>query len=407
MTDVCVARQPIFGTAGDVAGYELLSCHSATDARARRFGHGVATAEVVTAVLGLGLEQLTAGRAAYVGITPEMLIQGTYSVLPRDGVVIELPENVEPDDQIEFACEQLVNAGYVLALDASSGWDSPRLLELASVVKVDVRDQPPFRLDAIAQELAVYDIRLLADCVHTAQERALCAGLGYELFQGSYYARPAVVRSRALGSEEVAIIRALNVLRDAQASEADAEAIFATDVGLASKLLRMVNAAAHDSDIASIRDALQIQGRDALGTWLALLLTSSIAARDSATRELLHLAVQRARLCELMVGPSGRACDAHAMFLVGLFSLLDAIAGMPMDALLEPLALPAPLRDALLERTGPYAISLVMAEAWERGDWTTVRRYASVAGIEPPEISPLYVQSLVWTRDRLRSLNAA
>ena len=407
MTGVCVARQPIFGTSGDVAGYELLSCHPAIDARARRVGRGAAAAEVVQAVLSLGLDQLAAGRVAYIGITPEMLLCRAYTVLPRDGVVIELFEDVEADDQLEFACEQLVNAGYTLALDAYSAWDSPHLLELASVVKVDVRDQPPFRLDAIAQELAVYDVRLLADRVHTAQERALCAGLGYELFQGTYYARPEVVRNRALGSEEVAIIRALNVLRDARATDADAEAVFSTDVELTSKLLRIVKASARDTGIDSIRAALQLTGRDELGMCLGLLLASAIAARESASRELLHLTVQRARLCAMLAGPVARARDAHSMFLVGLFSLLDAMAGMPTDVLVRPVALSLPFREALLERLGPYAVPLSIAEAWEQGDWATVRRHASFAGIDASEISTLYVQSIAWTRDRLRSLHAA
>ena len=407
MAGVCVARQPIFGTSGDVAGYELLSCHSTIDARALRVGRGAAAAEVVQAVLNLGLEQLAAGRVAYICITPEMLLCRTYTVLPREGVVIELLEDVEPDDQLEFACVQLVNSGYALALDAYSAWDSPRLLERASVVKVDVRDQPPFRLDAIAQELAVYDVRLLANHVHTAQARALCAGLGYELFQGTYYARPEVVRHRALGSEEVAIIRALNVLRDSRASDADAEAAFASDVELTSKLLRMVNAGARHRGVDSIGAALQLTGRDELGMCLGLLLASSIAARESASRELLHLAVQRARLCAMLAGPVARARDTHSMFLVGLFSLLDAVAGIPVDVLVGSVALSLPFREALLERLGPYAVPLAIAEAWEQGDWATVRRHASFAGVDAAEISTLYVQAIAWTRDRLRSVHAA
>ena len=399
MPGVCLARQPIFGTAGDVAGYELVSSPRTTGER------GGATS-VVRSLLNIGLEQLTAGRVAYVTFTPELVVAGAYRALPRDAIVVELVDDVEPDDRVEYACEQLVNAGYALALHADGAASSERLLELATVVKVDVHEQSPARLDAIAQDLATYDVRLLAERVDTARTQALCAGLGYELFHGTYYARPETVRRRVLHSDELAIMRALNELRDARANDTIAEAVFASDVGLASRLVRAVNGigrAARGTE--SVRDALQLGGRDELRTWLLLLLASGIAARESASRELLHLAVQRARLCALLAGSAARAHDAGSMFVVGLFSLLDAVACMPIDVLLEPMALGPLVRDALLERTGPYAATLALVEAWEQGEWETVRRQASAAGIDASHVSTCYVQSLAWTRDRLRSLN--
>ena len=398
--DIGVARQPIFGTAGDVAGYGLVSCHSVSDPR-----RVAATDVVVKAIVSIGLEQLTAGRAAYVGFTPDMLIEGAYTTLPRDGVVVELLGTMEPDDRVEFACEQLVNAGYTLALDDCAAGYSERLLELATVVKVDVHDLPPERLDAIAQELAVYDVRLLAVRVATRQMRALCAGLGYELFHGNYYARAEMVQDRTLRSDELAIVRALNALRDAQAS--DAESVFATDRRLAARLLRVLNADTRAGGIESVQHALRLGARQQLGTWLLLFLAWTIAAREPVTRELLHLAMQRARLCELLAGSAGRPHDGHSMFVVGLFSLLDVVAGMPMDTLLGAVAVDPLVRAALRERTGPYAVLLTIAEAWEQGDWTTVRRHAWPAGIDASGISALYLQSLVWSREHLRVVNAS
>ncbi len=409
VTDVCVARQPIFGTSGDVAGYELLYRRAATDTSARGVRRSVMAADVVVhSFLHIGLDRLTAGRRAYVNFTREMLLSGAHTLLPPEHVVIELLEDVEPDDQVETACAQLVNAGYALALDDfSGGAHFRRLLELATIVKVDVLNQPLSRLDEIAQDLAVYDVQLLAERVETAEVRAMCAGLGYELFQGYYYARPEVVRNRALVSDELAIIQAMAVLRDARSSDADAEAAFSTDVGLSYRLLRMVNAAARGGrGIESIRHAIQLSGREELGKWLALLLASSMAARGPANRELLHLAVQRARLCELLAIPAGRGRDTNACFLVGLFSLLDAISGLPMADLLDAVALAPALRSALMERTGPYAPPLSIVEAYERGEWSSVMRQASSAGLDAAVVGALYVQSLAWTRDRLLSLTA-
>ena len=405
--EVCVARQPIFGTAGDVAGYELLYRRTSADSAAGGIERSVMAADVVVhTFIDIGLDQLTSGRSAFVNFTRDMLLARAYTLMPPESVVIELLESVEPDEEVEAVCEELVSSGYALALDDfvwSSGYR--RLLELATIVKVDVLDQPAARLDEIAQQLATYDVRLLAERVETAEVRALCAGLGYELFQGYFYARPEIVKAQALMSDEIAIAQAMNVLRDARATDAEAEAAFGADVSLSYKLLRMVNSAARGGrGVESIRHAVQLSGRTELSKWLALLLVSSIAARGATNRELLHLAVQRGRMCELLASSIGRDRDTSALFLVGLFSLLDAISGMPMTDLVEAITLAPPLRDALVARTGPYAGPLTLAEAYERGAWSTVRQHASSSGIDAAQVGALYVQSLAWTRDRLLSL---
>jgi EAL and modified HD-GYP domain-containing signal transduction protein len=403
---VCVARQPIFGSDGDVAGYELLYRRTATDTAAGGSDRRVMGADVVVhAFLNIGLDQLTSGRPAFINFTRDMLLARVYTLMPPETVIVELLENVEPDEAVERACEELVDAGYSLALDDFVwGPDYRRLLELATIVKVDVLDQPPAHLDEVAQRVAPYDVRLLAERVETAEVRALCAGLGYELFQGYYYARPDVVVRRALTSDQLTIVQAMNVMRDPRATDNDAEAVFAADLSLSYKLLRMVNSAARGGrDIESIRHAVQLSGRTELSKWLALLLVSSMAARGGANRELLNLAVQRGRMCELLAPLTGRAPDSGALFLVGLFSLLDAISGMPMAELLEAITLARPVRDALVERTGPYAGPLTLAEAYQQGAWGMVREHASSSGLDATQVGALYVQSLAWTRDRLLS----
>jgi len=217
-----------------------------------------------------------------------------------------------------------------------------------------------------------------------------------------------MMTSQALKSDEIALAQAMNVLRDPRTTDAQAEAAFSHDAGLSYKLLRMVNAAARGGrGIESIRHAVQLTGRTELSKWLALLLVSSIAGRGATNRELLHLAVQRARMCELIATSIGRDRDPSALFLVGLFSLLDAISGMPMEDLLRSITLAPPVHEALVERTGPYAGPLTLTEAYEQGEWSTVRLHASSSGIDAAHVGALYVQSLAWTRDRLLSLAGA
>jgi EAL and modified HD-GYP domain-containing signal transduction protein len=408
VTEVCLARQPIFATTGEVVGYELLYRRASTDtttADRRNMAEGV----IVQTFIDIGLGQLTSGRPAFMNFTREMLLGRAFALMPPESVVIELLENVEPDEQVEQACEELVDAGYSLALD-DFVW-SPRyrrLLELAAIVKIDVLNQPAAALDEIAQRLAPYDVRLLAERVETAEVRAVCAGLGYEMFQGYYYARPEMIVKRALTSDEIAIAQAMTVMRDPRATDSEAEAVLGADVGLSDKLLRMINSAARGGrGIESITHAVQLSGRNELSKWLALLLVSSMAARGGSNRELVHLAVQRARMCELLGASTGRDRDSGAVFLVGLFSVLDAISRMPMPEMVQAVQLAPPLRDALVSRTGPYATALKLTEAYEKGEWTRVARDARSLGLDLAQVCALYVQSLTWTRERLRSLAGA
>jgi EAL and modified HD-GYP domain-containing signal transduction protein len=408
VVDVCLARQPIFRGNGDVVGYELLYRRVSADIAAGKGHHGVVSADVHS-FIKIGLDQLTSGRSAFLKFTREMLLARAYTLMPPSSVVVELLESVEPDDEVETICEEMVGAGYQFALD-DFVWrpNYRRLLELASIVKIHVLNQPAAKLDEVAQRLAPYDVQLLAERVETADVRAMCAGLGYELFQGHYFARPKLVAKRTIERDEAMIVQAMNVMRDDRASDAEAETVISADLGLTNKLLRMVHSAARgERGIESIRHAVQLSGRIELSKCLALLLVSSMAVGGGASREQVHLAVQRARMCELLAGTTGNDRESGSLFLVGLFSLLDAISGMPMPELLEAVALAPAFREALISRAGPYAVALVLAEAYEQGAWATVARQARVLGIDAAQVGAFYVQSVAWTRDRLLSLSGA
>jgi len=373
LAGACVARQPIFDGNDDVAGYELLYHPAVTESTTNRGRRAPIAPSIVRACVELGIEKLTSGRPAFMSFTREMLLARAFSPIPHDTGVIGVPVGLKSDVALEHVCEELVEDGYTLALDDFE-WSSycRRFLELASIVKVDVSNQSPANLDDLAQRLAVYDVRLLAKRVETVEARATCAGLGYELFQGCYYAQPEMVASRGLTSEEMSIVRAVNVMRDDWGSHAGPGADSSADPALCN-LLRIV----------------------------------SSTARGTANREAFHLAVQRARMCELLAGPSSWDGESRSLFLVGLLSLLDTIVATPMPDLLKAIA-PAPaLRDALVSRVGPYAVALSLTEAYEQGSWATVGQLAQRIGMDAAQVAACYIQSLVWTRDQLRLLATA
>jgi c-di-GMP phosphodiesterase len=403
VVEVFVARQPIFDLDGTVGAYELLYRRNSRDNwAAGTSANTMASDVIIHAFLNVGIERMTDGRRAFVNFTRDMLTMGVHQLFDPRSVVIELLESVTADDEVVSACEGLVRAGYTLALDDFVYDPSYEpLLELAHIVKLDVLDKNETQLKEAVGQIKGHSLRLLAERVETREVRAQCAALGFELFQGYFFSRPEILTKRDLSTDELTIVRLMNLLRDPNTSDLSLEDAFRGNLSLTYKLLRTVNSAALGGrGIESIQHAVRLTGRRELHKWLALLLLSSVSMKGGMDRELALTAVQRARLCEMIGETSGRRALSGALFIVGLFSLLDAIMRIPMADMLDRLDLAPEVRQALLQRSGPLAAPLALVEAYERASWEDVSRLARELAVPANTLPQLYVDSLFWARER-------
>jgi EAL and modified HD-GYP domain-containing signal transduction protein len=404
--DVFVARQPIFDERDRLFAYELLyRSGTAQNAATGASADQMCTDTVIHALLSIGMAPLTGGTLAFVNMTRDFLLSGQYQLFEPKSVVIELLESVAPEPDVVAACVELRRRGYTLALDDfvnAPGYEP--LLQAASIVKLDVLNKSEAEVQRLADDLRAHDVRLLAERVETAEVRDMCRRHGYTLFQGYYYSRPQIVSHRELSVEQSTMVRLLNMLDDPAVGDAEIEDAFKSDPSLSYKLLRIANSAAFGArDVASIGFALRMVGRGVLHRWLTVLLVSSVASASGIGTELVLAALVRARLAELVAERTGRRAQAGALFLVGVFSLLDALLRMPMEGILSRMAIAQDVKDALLTRSGPYAGTLALVEAQERGDWSAVADAAGSLGLSPAEVSSLYTEALTWAGERTRS----
>lgn len=402
--DVFVARQPIFHLDGKLVAYELLYRKSGAHLSAGSTSAEVMAAEVlVQAFLNIGLDRVTGDARAYLNFTRDMLIQGMYGLFDPKRVVIEILETVTPDDEVVATVETMVGNGYTIALDDfeySPAYD--RLLDLASIVKVDVLDRPYEDLDRVAATLRQRRVTMLAERVETREVELSCRALGFTLFQGYYFQRPEILAKKELPAGQLTILRMMNLLRDGNSSDVQLDDAFRGDVSLTVKLLRTVNSAAMGGrGIESIRHAIRMVGRSELHKWLSLLLVSSVAARGGTDVELVRVALTRARLAEHIGLRHGDRRTAEALFMVGLFSLLDALLRAPLSEVLERIELTDEIKRALTLRAGPYAPALVLIEAWEHASWDVVNAEASSMGLDVTTLGDQYLESVEWARARL------
>jgi EAL and modified HD-GYP domain-containing signal transduction protein len=347
-------RRPITNAASEVVGYELVA-----------EGDGVqGTAALLLDAFGdIGIEQLSGRHPAWVRISPEFLLEvGTPPVRP-DRVVLQLtggPVSAE----VLTALRRLQFSGYTLALE---GLDET-LLPLCAIVKLSIAGRSDDELRALTEMPQARNLELVAVDVATPEELERAKELGFTYFQGDFFAKPDLTRRRRVGTGGIASLRALAAVTAADASFEDLERAITDDVGLSLKLLRYVNSAFFSlpRTVESVREALTLLGTATVRRWATVV--ALVAAADDAPDELVELALQRARMCEVLGGsPELDAGDGH--FTVGLFSVADALLDSPMDEVLETLPFSEEIRAALLNREGPKGELLTTVVAYERGEF--------------------------------------
>lgn len=405
MSSIYVARQPIFELGRRLFGYELLYRRDEKVDRAEG-DTGYMSAEVIMhALLGIGLSAIAGGGVAFVNFSRAQLLNRSWELFERKSVVIELLETVECDPETIAACRALVDSGYKLALDDYVYADQTLpLLEMASIVKVDILGKTPEEMETMARLLKPTGARLLAERVETATVRDLCANAGYTLFQGYLFSRPETLSKTDVSAGQLAVMRLLNLLRDPWTNDNKLEAAFQSDLALCYKLLRIVNAAAIGGrGITSIPHAVRLIGRDALHRWLSVIMVASLGRKGDVSFELALTAMTRGRMCEMIVTSRRGRGDAGSAFMVGLLSLLDVLLEIPMETILGHLELSDDVRGALLERTGPLADPLQVVIAYENAEWDAAQAFAVQAQIEAEKLPDLYVEALKWANERVSS----
>lgn len=402
--DIFVARQPILDRAGGVVGYELLYRRSGESRAADGLSPNQMSLDVVIqAFIDIGLERLTEGRLAFLNFSREMLLNRSFELLDRESVVIELLESVTADPPVLEACARLAEHGYTLALDDYTGAEGHEiLLEHARIIKVDVLNLSVEEIESAARPLRGRGHTLLAERVETKEIADACREMGFDLFQGYFFARPEIVGTKGMGADQLSILRLMNLLHDENSGDDQLEETFRRDPALSYKLLRIVNSAAHGGQgIESIAHAIRLLGRRPLHRWLALLLASSLSVRSDIDLELIHAAVLRGRFCEIL----GRSrSQPGPLFIVGLFSLMDALLRTPMPEILEKIDLADDVREALLHRTGPHAPLLELAESYEAGEWDRVASLAASLGVSTVELPDIYLSALGWARGQMEGM---
>lgn len=410
-TGLLVARQPILDRDARVVAYELLARRTPSDATWRRGTEDSRTTSRVIrqAFLEMDVWSLTEGLPAYINFTRDLLLDGVAETLPPELTVVEILETIDPDDEVAAACRRLRTAGYRVALDDVVA-DDPRmvLLDVVDVVKLDVAATTVDERIALIDRCRVAGVTTLAEKVETPEQHDEAERLGCDLFQGYFFQKPAIVGARQTHGT---LLAHLHLLRSVTSDGIDRDAVgnvLARDRYAARRFHDIVEVADPAAGRPrTVREALDTLDDRRLTRAITLLVVLWLGARHP--HPLRDAALSRARFCEQLAArfAAGAPVRPEDGYLVGLCSLLDAMVGEPLAAVLERIQLPAQLADACLHGSGRLGDVLALVRAYERGQWQAVQRHADALGATPAELGPLYLDCLAWVRELLRGVGAS
>ena len=401
--ELFLGRQPILDRNENLAAYELLFRSGHFDGAQIEDDTSASATVINHAFDELGVETVLGKHTGFINLSAPLIMSDVIELLPKSKVVLEILETVRVTDALAQRCKALKQMGFTLALDDFTGREElfKPLLDVVDIVKVDVQHMDHQTLERTTASLKKLPVRLLAEKVDTRAQVDRCIELGYELFQGYYFARPSIITGKRLTRAETALMRLLGLLlSDGRTPEM--EHVFQENPDLGLNLMKLVNSAAVAGRvrIQSLHQAIAVLGRAQLLRWLHLLLfTLSSAPGAEFPSPLLLLAATRGRMMEL-IARALRAQDSafhDRAFVAGILSLVNALLGMPMGEILGSMPVPAEVRSALVERAGNLGAMLLLVEALEEAELIGIEKALDrVPGLEHGPVMGMQIEAMRW-----------
>lgn len=392
-----VARQAITDANQDVYAYELLF----RDGKSNCFpgiAPDEATSKIITSShLTLGVEEITDGKPAFINFHEDTLLYRFPTSLDPNSVVIEIVETVPISQKLIQACKHIRDLGYKIALDDHDfdpKWDV--FLPYIHIIKVDITECDYETVAASISKFKQAKVKLVAERIETKEEFERYKALGFDYFQGYYFAVPEVTKQKNIPSSKLTLLDLMNASSVVNFDFDRISKIIAGDVGLSYMLLRFINnpIVNKSNKITSLRHALNYMGEVEVKKFIALLALANLA--DGKPPELVQMSLVRAKFCELVARARNDSDNPPTGFLVGLFSLLDSLLDQDMENLVAKLPISDELKLALCGKESFLRHYLALAVALERGNWAKVKKLASGLKLNQRLLHSFYNESLKW-----------
>jgi len=398
--DVFIARQPIFNRNMKVYGYELLYRQSRNNYFEGTDDDQATTNLINNTFMVFGFQELTEQKRGFINFSQNLILSDLVYVLPKDKVVIEILEKVEPNEKVLEACRKLKEKGYILALDdfilEQYSKEYIPLIELADIIKVEF---PAIQGKGIQQMIDQFGKRIifLAEKVETREEHQRAMDMGFKLFQGYYFSKPVMENLKDIGVLNVNLVRVMNELHLDPIDYGSIAEIIQQDVGLSYKFLKMANSVYYGSKyrISNIKQGLTFLGIDDLKRWIYLMMLRGVQCTENA--ELVKNSMVRGKMLSL-IAKELRIKGESDYFISGMFSAIDILMNTSMDKALEGLPLSHNVWEALTGKNNQLRWYLNIVLALEQAKWNQLKKESEYPMLSAEKYMRLYLEALKWQR---------
>ncbi|SLM30543.1 Diguanylate phosphodiesterase metal dependent hydrolase domain protein [Desulfamplus magnetovallimortis] len=369
--DIYVGRQPILLKNKKTFAYELLFRNSLENSFPGIDGDIGTSTLLANTFFSIGIAEITGNKPGFINFTRDLIVNKTPLLFPKENIVIEILENVEPEQSVVNAIHEFRKKGYKVALDDFI-FDKKfkPLIKLAHIIKFDLMATPLPTIKGLVKALkSKLNITLLAEKVETYDEFTLAQEMGFTLFQGYFFSKPEVISKTDLSANKMTL---LNLISEIGKSDIDFDKlsnIIKGDISISYKLMKFINSPyfRRNNEISTVRDAVSFLGEDTIKQFVRVLAAAGLS--DNKPDELMRLSIVRARMCELMGKEIDTPFSSEELFTMGLFSAIDAMLDKEMASVLKDISFSDRIKDGLLGKDKNFNDLLNTCKCFENGDW--------------------------------------
>ncbi|MBF0224467.1 MAG: HDOD domain-containing protein [Desulfobacterales bacterium] len=393
-----LAKQPIFNTKKNVYAYELLFRDGLSNAMPKIDGDTATSKLLSSSFFTIGIDNITGGKKAFINFTQNLLIKEIPLIFPKETTVVEVLEDVEPTDEVISACQNFSKKGYTIALDDFIFKENLRpLIDLCDIIKIDFRLTPIDEVKEVVKSLSCSKIKFLAEKVETNDEFVKALDMGFDFFQGYFFSKPQIIKGKEISSSKLSLLQIMAEVNKKDFEFSKVEKLISQDVSISYKLLRYINSSFFKplQEISSINKALILLGEKEVKRFLSLMILSNVSSHKPT--ELIRNSCIRGKFCELLTKLPNVSESQYELFILGLFSSIDAILDMPMADILNKLSLSSEIRDALISKKGKLSNYVNLIESYEKGEWENTAKIITTLNFDEREIPELYFEACSWS----------
>ncbi len=401
MLDIFIGRQPIFDRKLNVTAYELLFRSSENNSANVIDGDSATYQLLANAFIEIGLDKIIGRHDAFINATRNFIV-GAYPLpIPIERVVVEVLEDIDADNELVKALTQLSKKGYRIALDDFVYHESLKpLIEIADLIKIDIRALDRSTITEHVKILRQLGIKkLLAEKVETQDEYTFCKKLGFDYFQGYFFAQPKIIKGKKLPTNRLNTIQLITALHTPEIKTEKLIRIISDDAALSFRLLHYLNLVFFNlpKNFINIQEAITDLGPTKIRTWATLIVLVNI---DNKPNELILTALVRAKMCDLLIQKAGQ--KSESAFIVGLFSSLEALLETPIQEVISVIPLFDHVAQAILKKEGVMGEALQCILTYEHADWDL----AKFSNLSPTELTNCYAEAIQWSEETMQAMNS-